>query len=130
MPRSAWRLQIPIWIARIIVGIGEGVAMIQEEFHRANRNRESKPLAEGDFHVGHSDDLAAHIKERAAAVSWIDLSCCLQIKLAAQLPGLGAQDALGYGALQPQGTADSEDSLADGQCVGASHRHVSEFRGV
>jgi len=112
---AAGRFEIAIWVARIVVGIGERVAVVEEKFHSLNRDRKTQPFTKGDFHVGDADDFAGEVEERAATVARIDLGGGLQIKLASKLTCLGAEDAFGDGALKAKRAADCKDALADGQ---------------
>src|SRR5262245_56748649 len=54
VPGTARGLEITIRVARIVVRIGVGIAMIKEELHRFDWNGETQAFAEGDFHVGHA----------------------------------------------------------------------------
>ena len=58
MADAAGRFQIAIWVARIVVRVGERVAVVEEKFHRLHRDRKTQAFAEGDFHVGDADDFA------------------------------------------------------------------------
>src|ERR1017187_6296833 len=109
LPGMTGRFEIAIGVAGVVVGVGERIAMIKEVFHRLDRNGKTKPFPEGNFHVCDADDLARKVEERAAAVAGIDLRGGLQIKSAAQLAGLGAENALRHSALKAERTAYGED---------------------
>src|SRR5205823_9489 len=96
-------------------------------FNRFNRDGKAETLAEGDLHIGNAYDFAGHVEQRTAAVPRVDLCRRLQIKFAAKLPSLGAEDAFGYGALEAQRAADREHALTNRQSVRAAHKHVFEF---
>src|SRR5262249_36413012 len=59
-----------------------------------------------------------------AAVTGVDLGGRLQIKLAFQLAGLGAEDAFGHGALEAQWAADGKNGIADIQGVRTAQRDI------
>src|ERR1043166_7059670 len=100
LPRVTWRFKIAIRIARIIIRVSVGVAVVEEEFHRFNWNRKAESFAESDFHVRDADDFTGHVEERAAAVAGIDLRGRLQIKLALKLARLGAENPFRHRALK------------------------------
>ena len=104
--------------------------MVEKEFDGFDGNGKSKALAESDLHVSDADDLAAHIEERAAAVAGIDLGRGLKIKLATQLPGLGAEYAFGNGAFQAERAADRKNTLTHRHGIGPAHHGILEFRRV
>src|SRR5438128_11004809 len=97
----AGRFEIMIRVAGIVVGISKGVAMIQEELDRLDRDGKAEALAKRNLNVGDADDFPAHIEERTAAVARGDLESRLQIKLPLQGSRLGAQDASGACACPP-----------------------------
>ena len=102
--------------------------MIEEELHLVHRDGEAEALGEGQFHVGHADDLAPQVEERAAGVAGIDLRRGLQIERALHLPGLRADDAFGDGAFESQRAADGEDAFAHAQNLRVSERDEGELR--
>ena len=104
--------------------------MIEEAFHEFHGNGKAEAFAESDFHIGHADDFAGEIEERAAAVAGVDLRAGLQIQIALHLPRFGADDALRDGAFQAERTADGEYAVAHVQSVRAAERDGLELRRV
>src|SRR5262249_28222751 len=90
---AAWGFEVAIGVAWIVVRISESVPMIEEEFDRFNRNRKAESFAKCDLHIGDADHFPTHIKQRSAAVARIDLRRGLEVKLAAELARLGAENA-------------------------------------
>src|ERR1039457_2732251 len=86
-------LKVAIGVTRIIVGVSERLAVIQEVLHRFNGNGEAKPLPKSNLHIRDAHHFAAHVKKRATAIARIDLGSRLEIELASHLPGLGAENA-------------------------------------
>src|SRR5260221_7311473 len=119
LPRVAGGLEIVVWIAGIVIGIGEGIPVIEEEFDRFNGDREPEAFAKGDLHVSNAYNLSTHIEERAAAVTRINLGCGLQVERPLERTCFGAQDAFSHGPFQTERAADSEDSFPNGQGIRA-----------
>src|SRR5438876_9583590 len=111
----AGRFEIMIRVAGIVVGISKGVAMIQEDLDRLDRDGKAEALAKRNLHARDADAFPAHIVERTAAVARVDLGSRLQITRPLQGSRLGAQDAFSDCAFQPQRAADGANSLANSE---------------
>ncbi len=94
--------------------------MVEKAFDEFHGDGKTQPFAKRNLHIGHAHDFACEIEERAAAVAGVDLGAGLQIEFAFELAGLGAQDALRDGALEPERTADGKDAVAHIQGVGVA----------
>src|SRR6267154_4659748 len=46
------RFQVSVRVARVVIGIGKGIAMIEEILHGIDRNGKAEAFTKGDFHVG------------------------------------------------------------------------------
>src|SRR5439155_11645501 len=66
--------QIAIGIAWVVIVMGEGIPMLQEEFDRFDWNGKAETFTESQLHVGNAYHFASHVEQWAAAVAGIDLS--------------------------------------------------------
>src|SRR5882762_7385763 len=112
---AAWGFEVAIRVARVIIGVSEGITVIEKEFHGFDGDRKAQSFTKSDLHIRDADDFAGHIEQRAPAVARIDLRSGLEIKLAAELARLGAENAFSNGAFKTKRAADCKNAFP--------HRH-------
>src|SRR5687767_6170472 len=103
--------------------------MPKEVFHVFDWNRKAQAFPK-HFHISHARHFTLHVKKRPSAVTRIDLSRGLNIKLPLELTGFGADDSFRHRSFQAQRTADRKNTLSHRQNVRFSKRHRNEFGSV
>jgi hypothetical protein len=74
--------------------------MVEEVLNQFNRDGETQPLTESDFHVRNPDYFPPQVKKRASTVTGVYLSGGLKIQFAGHLPCFGAQNAFSHRAFK------------------------------
>src|SRR5262245_40242778 len=57
------RLEITIWVARVVRVVGKCVAVLEKIFYVLHRDGKAEAFAK-DFHVRHAGDFASQVKKR------------------------------------------------------------------
>src|SRR5687767_3248658 len=100
--------------------------MPEKILHVLNRDGEAETFSEY-LHVGHAGHFTLEVKKRPAAVARIDLRGRLDVKLALELPRLGADNAFGDRAFQPQWATNRKHPLANRQRIRLAHWHPGKL---
>ena len=97
----------------IILIVCEGVTVFYEMLYIVDWYCKAESAEEYISHIRNTDDLAGQVKQRPAGVAGIYIGISLDIDKPLEGPVCCADDAVGYGSLQAERIADSEDLFAD-----------------
>src|SRR5262249_20258144 len=102
--------------------------MLQKVTDVIDRNGEAQAFPK-DFHVGDAGHFSWQIEQCPAAVARIDLGGRLNVELALELAGLGADNSFGDGPFESQRTADGKYSFSHGQIIRITQGHPNKLWG-
>lgn len=120
-------LEVSVAGIRVVLVVGEGIAVFYEVFDIIDRYCKTESAKEDIPHIGYTDDLSGEIKQWSSGVAGVDVGVCLEINKSFEGPVYGADDAVCDGSLKSEGITDCKDFFADFDAVDAAEISIGQL---